>query len=155
MLTHISPEIITRNELNIRVKIIDINFIKFEFVCVLCNGGTLLSTAKCINKCAQPRPAMKIFMRVTVQDELEGEAYLSLRDENVCTVFGINFHSSDLFKEFFFKHGVFYYKSMQKSVTPEYAAIIEFFKMTRTNKFICFKAVPFCKVGYDEQTSND
>ena len=98
---------------------------------------------------------MKIFMRVTVQDELEGEAYLSLRDENCCTVFGINFHSSDLFKEFFFKHGVFYYKSMQKSVTPEYAAIIEFFKMTRTNKFICFKVVPFCKVGYDEQTSND
>ena len=50
MLTHISPEIITRNELNIRVKIIDINFIKFEFVCVLCNGGTLLSTAKACNE---------------------------------------------------------------------------------------------------------
>lgn len=51
ILTMISPEIVTRNMLNIRVKIIDINFIKFEFVCVLCNGGTLLSTARCINKC--------------------------------------------------------------------------------------------------------
>ena len=65
-LNSISPEIITRNQMNIRVRITDINFIKFEFVCVLCNGGTLLSTAKCINKCQQPRPAMKIFIRITV-----------------------------------------------------------------------------------------
>lgn len=66
MLNQISPEIITRNTLNIRVRIIDINFIKFEFVCLLCSGGTLLSTAKCINRCANPRPVMKIFIRVSV-----------------------------------------------------------------------------------------
>ena len=150
MLNQISPEIITRNALNIRVRIVDINFIKFEFVCLLCSGGTLLSTAKCINRCANPRPVMKIFIRVTVQDEHTGEAFLSLRDESACTMFGINYHSSDLFKEYFFKHGIFYYKSLQKKFTPEYAAIIEFFKMTSTELFNHFKVIPFCKIGYDD-----
>ena len=98
---------------------------------------------------------MKIFIRVTVQDEAEGEAYLSLRDENACSVFGINFHSADLFKEYFFQHGVYYYKSLSKNISPEYAAIIEFFKMTRTNKLLSFCVVPFCRVGYDEQTGNE
>ena len=95
---------------------------------------------------------MKIFIRVTVQDEHEGEAYLSFRDDVACQVFGINYHSSDLFKEYFFQHGIFYYKSMAKKMSPEYAAIIEFFKMTRTEKYLNFKVVPFCKVGYDDQS---
>ena len=58
--------IITRNILIIRAKIIDINFIKFEFVCQLCKGGTLLSSARCINNCKFPRPLMRIFMRITI-----------------------------------------------------------------------------------------
>ena len=98
---------------------------------------------------------MKIFIRVTVQDVSKGEAYISLRDENACSVFGINFHSADLFKEYFFQHGVFYYKSLSRNLTPEYAAIIEFFKMTKTNKFLSFKVVPFCRVGYNEQSGNE
>ena len=40
---------------------------------------------------------------------------------------------------------------MNKKFTPEYAAIIEFFKMTRTDRYLHFKVVPFSKVGYDDQ----
>ena len=93
---------IVRNQLNVKVRIIDINFIKFEFVCALCNGGCLLSIAKCINKCRHPKAALKIYMRVTVQDERDGEAFLSLTDNVACQVFGIDFDTSDVFKEYFF-----------------------------------------------------
>jgi hypothetical protein len=39
---------------------------------------------------------------------------------------------------------------MQKKFTQEYAAIIEFFKMTRQDKYYHFKVIPFSKVGYDD-----
>lgn len=68
MFSNISPEIITRNVFHFRAKITDITFIKFEFVCQICKGGTLLSSAKCINKCLNPRPLMRIFIRVMVED---------------------------------------------------------------------------------------
>ena len=93
-------------------RVVDINFIKFEFVCELCNGGTLLSIAKCINYCNSPRPIMKIFMRCTIQDSNGGEAFVSLRDDACCKIFGINMSTIDVFKEYFFMHGVFFYKSI-------------------------------------------
>lgn len=46
-LISISGEIILRNIILVYAKIIDINFIRFEFVCELCNEGTLLSLSKC------------------------------------------------------------------------------------------------------------
>ena len=60
---------------------------------------------------------------------------MSLRDEAACAVFGINFSSVDLFKEDFFQHGVFYFKNLTKKITPEYAAIIQFFKMSKSDRF--------------------
>ena len=50
-LVSISGEIIIRNIILVYGKIIDLNFIKFEFVCELCTEGTLLSLSKCINGC--------------------------------------------------------------------------------------------------------
>ena len=79
-----------RNRLFVYGRIVDINFIKFEFVCELCTGGTLLSIAKCINYCKQPRPILKLFMRCTIQDSEGGEASVSLRDQMCCKLFGIN-----------------------------------------------------------------
>ncbi|CDW80496.1 UNKNOWN [Stylonychia lemnae] len=149
MINYISPEIITRNQLLIKARIIDINFIKFEFVCQLCKGGTLLSSAKCINSCSRPRPLMKINMRCTIKDEHDGEAFISLNDERCCKVFGIDYYNIDTFKDYFFTHGVFYYKSYQK-FTAEYGAVLEFFKNSQTQKQYIFLCVPYCKVGYDE-----
>jgi hypothetical protein len=74
MINYVSPEIITRNLLFMRAKITDITYIKFEFVCQLCKGGTLLSSARCINNCFNPRPLMKLFMRVVITDEAGSEA---------------------------------------------------------------------------------
>ena len=50
-LVSISGEIIIRNIILVYGKIIDLNFIKFEFVCELCTDGTLLSLSKCENGC--------------------------------------------------------------------------------------------------------
>lgn len=79
-LDSLSSEKITRKRLFVYGRIVDINFIKFEFVCELCGGGTLLSLAKCINYCQNPRPVLKLFMRCTVQDSQKSEASISLRD---------------------------------------------------------------------------
>ena len=65
-LSTLSSEVIQRNRIYVYGRIVDINFIKFEFVCDLCNGGTLLSIAKCINYCLNPRPVLKLFMRCTI-----------------------------------------------------------------------------------------
>lgn len=65
-LKSLSSEVIHRDRLFIYGKIVDINFIKFEFVCDLCEGGTVLSFSKCINYCQNPRPVLKLFMRCTI-----------------------------------------------------------------------------------------
>lgn len=137
-----------------RAKVIDINFVKFEFVCQLCKGGTLLSMAKCINACKNPRPLMRIFIRCTIQDERNGEAFTSLHDESACKVFGIDLSNIDIFKEYFFQHGVFYYKSFQK-FTPEYGAVIEFLKNAQTKRLFTFQVIPFCRIGYEEKNFVD
>eukprot|EP00347_Sterkiella_histriomuscorum_P016140 403354333 len=141
----ISPEIVTRNTLLIKARIIDINFIKFEFTCQLCKGGTLLSSARCINNCKNPRPLLKIFMRITIKDEQGGEAYVSLNDDRCCRVFAIDFNNIDIFKEYFFMHGVFYYKSYQK-FTPEYANVLAFFKNAQSQRYYIFQCQPYCAI---------
>lgn len=153
MIRYITPDIITRNILLIKAKITDIIFIKFEFVCQLCKGGTLLSSARCINNCSNPRPLMKIFMRVSVKDEQSGEAYVSLSEETACRAFGINVSSIDTFKTYFFLHGVFYYKAASSKTNPEYIAVIDFFKGSNSQRLLTFFAIPFCKIGYDDMTS--
>jgi hypothetical protein len=53
-------------------------------------------------------------MRVTIQDQHDAnnsEAFISLKDEHCFKVFGISSACMDVFKEYFFMHGVFYYKS--------------------------------------------
>ena len=45
----IHGDVIQRNRLFVYARVIDLNFIKFEFVCELCEGGTMLSLSKCIN----------------------------------------------------------------------------------------------------------
>ena len=147
-LNSLSSEVFLRKRLFIYGQIVDINFIKFEFVCELCDGGTLLSIAKCINYCVNPRPVLKIFMRCTVQDSQQGEASISLRDQACCKIFGINASTIDVFKEYFFMRGVFFYKSMQP-LTPEYSNVMEFFKNADTFRKFSFIVAPFCKVGYD------
>jgi hypothetical protein len=111
---NITGETIQRNLLIIYAKVVDINFIKFEFTCELCNNGTLLSFTKCINYCRVPRPKLNLVMRVTIQDQHDAnnsEAFISLKDEHCFKVFGISSACMDVFKEYFFMHGVFYYKS--------------------------------------------
>lgn len=130
----------------------DISFIKFEFVCQICKGGTLLSSAKCINKCVQPRPLMRIFIRVMIEDQNQGEALMSLMDECACQAFGIDLSNIDMFKTYFFMHGVFYYKSHAK-LTTEYESILDFFKHSQMLRKFSFLAVPFCKIGYDDMVS--
>jgi len=66
-------------------------------------------------------------MKCTVADEKEGEAFISMRDAVCCKVFGIDLGTIDVFKEYFFQKGVFYYKSYQ-AFTQEYGAVLEFFK---------------------------
>jgi hypothetical protein len=149
MINFISPEIITRNRLLINGRVSDINFIKFEFVCQLCKGGTMVSIAKCINSCKNPRPLMKIFMRCTIQDDNGSEAYISLSDDRCCKVFSIDLSNIDIFKEYFFQHGVFYYKSMQK-FNAEYGNVIAFFKNANSQRKFVFEVIPFCKIGYEE-----
>jgi len=127
MLNTFNGEVIQRNKMYVFCRIVDINFINFEFLCELCEGGIMLSTAKCINQCTNPRPKLRIFMRCTIQDEKKGEAYVSMRDEVCCKVFGIDVTSLDVFKEYFFMHGPFFYKSA-KPFVPEYGAVLEFFK---------------------------
>ena len=50
-------------------------------------------------------------MKCTVADEKDGEAFISMRDAVCCKVFGIDLGTIDVFKEYFFQKGVFYYKS--------------------------------------------
>ena len=54
---------------------------------------------------------MKLFMRVAITDENGGEANLSLSDICACQAFGIDVSNIDVFKTYFFLHGVFFYKS--------------------------------------------
>lgn len=65
----ISGEVIQRNRVFVYARVIDLNFIKFEFVCELCDGGTLLSLCKCINQCMRPKPVLKIHIICTVTDQ--------------------------------------------------------------------------------------
>lgn len=113
-------------------------------------GGSLLSFTKCINKCRQPRPVLKILVKVTITDSEGGEAHLSLKDEHACIAFDINYKNSDIFKEYFFQHGVFFYKSAKKTLSKEYMQVIEFFKRANTQEYFTVEAVPFCRVGYDD-----
>ena len=63
---------------------------------------------------------MKIFMRVTIQDSHEGEGFMSLSDECACIAFGIDISNIDIFKTYFFLHGVFFYKQSSKQGNTEY-----------------------------------
>eukprot|EP00347_Sterkiella_histriomuscorum_P014248 403361608 len=137
----ISPEIVTRNTLLIKARIIDINFIKFEFTCQLSKGGTcsLLRDALIMQK-SQTSP--QNFMRITIKDEQGGEAYVSLNDDRCCRIFAIDFNNIDIFKEYFFMHGVFYYKSYQK-FTPEYANVLAFFKNAQSQRYYIFQCQPY------------
>ena len=153
MISYVSPEIITRNLLFMRAKISDITYIKFEFVCQLCKGGTLLSSARCINNCLNPRPLMKLFMRVVVTDEAGSEAQLSLTDTSACQAFGIDISNIDVFKTHFFLHGVFFYPSRTAKPNPEYLAVIQFFKTSQSLRKLAFLVIPFCRVGYDDMNS--
>ena len=71
-----------------------------------------------------------------------------MRDEACCKIFGINMSTIDVFKEYFFQHGVFYYKSIQP-FTQEYGNVLDFFKNAQTQKKFTFCCIPFCKIGYD------
>jgi hypothetical protein len=112
-------------------RVIDLNFIKFEFVCGLCDSGVMLSLSKCVNACQHPKPQLKIQIICTVTDQQKnfdgGEALMSLTNQDACKVFGINPTSIDAFKEYFFMHGVFVYKSYA-APTPEYTQVLDFFK---------------------------
>jgi hypothetical protein len=76
----------------------------------------MLSIIKCVNQCEPPRPCLKVYIRVTMKDESGGEAYLSLTDTIASHVFGIDVDSADIFKEYFFQHGVFLYRSLRPKV---------------------------------------
>jgi len=71
-----------------------------------------------------------------------------MRDDACFRVFGITPSCIDVFKDYFFQHGVFYYKSALP-FTKEYGAVLEFFKHAQTHKNYTYHCVPFCKVGYD------
>jgi hypothetical protein len=77
---------------------------------------------------------------------------VNVSDAACCRVFGINSASVDVFKDYFFMHGVFLYKSYVP-MTPEYKAVLEFFKNSQTQKKYLFECVPFCKIGYQQKTS--
>ncbi len=157
MINYISPEIITRNLLFIRAKITDITYIKFEFVCQLCKGGTLLSSARCINNCTLPRPLMRISMRVIITDDQHGQGSLSLTDHAACRAFGIDLSNIDIFKTYFFLHGVFFYRSLSQKSSQEYMQVIEFFKTSQSRRHLAFLVTPFCKLENttDLCTSNE
>ena len=88
-------------------------------------------------------------MRCTIKDDENAEAFISLSDERCCKVFGIDISNIDIFKDYFFINGVFYYKSFQK-FTPEYGKVLEFFKNIRAQKSVIFNCVPYCRIGYDD-----
>ena len=55
------------------------------------------------------------------------EALINLTDASCCRVFGINSATIDVFKDYFFTHGVFLYKSYAP-MTEEYKSVLEFYK---------------------------
>lgn len=56
-----------------------------------------------------------------------GEALINMTDGACCRIFGINSTSIDVFKEYFFSHGVFIYKSFG-STTTEYDNVLSYFR---------------------------
>ena len=134
MLSEISASLIMRQRLYIYAKIVDILFIKFEYVCSNCANGTLLSLTKCINFCATPRPTLKLFMRCAVQDSAGDEAVVSLREPECRRLFSIDSigDGADTFKEYFFQFGVFYFRKAKISCSSagaqEYRNVLNIFK---------------------------
>jgi hypothetical protein len=141
-ISQLSSEIIIRNKLLIYARVTDLQFIKFEFVCSYCND-CMLSLTKCLSGCEDPRPALKIQIMCSVQEK-EGwpEATMCLENQDACRVFGINAASIDIFKEYFFTHGVFCYRTMGE-VTTEYLEVVEFFKSANCHRKWLFECSPF------------
>ena len=75
-----------------------------------------------------------------------------MSDSLVCMIFGIDFDTSDIFKEYFFLHGIYAYRSTKPGAcnTPEYHKVINFFKSSQTENYHNFVAIPFAKIGYGE-----
>lgn len=68
-------------------------------------------------------------------------------------MFGINSASIDTFKEYFFQHGVFTYKSLAQPV-EEYFQVLDFFKSCQILKKWLFECVPYCGFGKKDPQSN-
>ena len=71
---------------------------------------------------------------------------INLTDGSCCRIFGINSTSIDVFKEYFFTHGVFIYKSYG-ATTEEYENVVSYFRNSQINKKYLFECIPFCKLG--------